>query len=111
MIKFVYRISDNLLPLVRTSIVNYTNDYFIGYMDEGDTANLRHTSLYLACELINTDNISVHSNPIAVVAKNENAGCQFWAGAATGEYHQGCAGRFGTPGLLCSRNDLSLSWF
>lgn len=73
MIKFVYRISDNLLPLVRTSIVDYTNDYFIGYMDEGDTANLRHTSLYLACELINTDNISVHSDPIAVVAKNENA--------------------------------------
>lgn len=73
MIKFVYRIGNDLLPLIRTSIVNYTNDYFIGYMNEGDTANLRHTSLYLVCELMNTDTINVYSNPIAVVAKNENA--------------------------------------
>ena len=91
MIKFVYRISDNLLPLVRTSIVNYTNDYFIGYMDEGDTANLRHTSLYLACELINTDNISVHSNPIAVVAKNQYD--------ATGMYNEITGSQSGT--MLC----------
>ena len=73
MIKFMYRIDDNLLPLIRTSIVNYTNDYFIGYMNEGDTANLRHTSLYLVCEIMNTDTLNVHSNPIPVVAKNENA--------------------------------------
>ena len=67
MVKFLYKIKGDLLPLIRSSIADYTSDYFTGYMDEGDANNLRHCNLYLVCDYID----GVYLNPISIVAKNE----------------------------------------
>ena len=72
MIKFKYTFKEDLLNLLRQTIVNYTSDFAIGYMNEGDVNNLRHRSLYLMCEIIEpTPSMRVYQNPIAVVAKNQ----------------------------------------
>ena len=91
-IKFKYTFKEDLLNLVRQNIVNYTSDFAIGYMNEGDVNNLRHRSLYLMCEIIEpTPSMRVYQNPIVVVAKNQYD--------ATGMYNEITGSQSGT--MLC----------
>lgn len=72
MIKFKYTFKEDLLKLVRETIVNYTSDFVVGYMQEGDVGNLAHSSLYLMCECVQpTPNMRVYQNPIAIIARNQ----------------------------------------
>ena len=74
MIKFKYTFKEDLLKLVRETIANYTSDFIIGYLNEGDanSDNLRHSSLYLVCECLEpAPNMRVYQNPIAVVSRNQ----------------------------------------
>lgn len=70
-VKFKYRISENLLPLVSQTVVNYGLDYLYGLMPEGLAGQLRHCSLYMICEYENINGLQVWKNPIAVVGYNE----------------------------------------
>ena len=69
MIKFKYTFKEDLLNLLRQTIVNYTSDFAIGYMNEGDVNNLRHRSLYLMCEIIEP---TLQGNAV-IVKRNEGA--------------------------------------
>jgi hypothetical protein len=71
MIKFKYRLPDNLVPLVNKTIVDYGYDFLYGLMPEGIAYQLRHCSMYLICELESHNNLMVHRNPVAVVERNQ----------------------------------------
>ena len=73
MIKFRYTLKPNLVQLAQQTIKDYNGNLMVGYMDEGDTNNLKHTSLYLVCEILVDEipNDKTYQNPIVVVAKNE----------------------------------------
>lgn len=70
-IKFKYRIPENLKPLVDTTVVDYGYDYLYGLMPEGLANQLKHCSLYMICEFESIQGVGVWRNPIAVVGNNE----------------------------------------
>ena len=71
MVKFRYRLNDNLQPLVSGSVQNYYGSYITGYMEEGIVGQLRHTSMYLVCEMNIVNDTMVYTNPLGIVAKND----------------------------------------
>lgn len=71
MIKFRYKVPDNLVPLMVQTIVEYSGDYIIGYLEENLSGQLRHTSLYLVCELEFINDVQVYKNPLAIVSRND----------------------------------------
>ena len=70
MVNFKYRIHESLIPLIQKDIMNYNNNFLIGYLEEG--SDLRYSGLYLVCEIKRMQNIDIRLNPIAVVARNES---------------------------------------
>lgn len=72
LIRFKYRLPDNLVPLVQKEIVDWPYDYLYGMMEPGIASQLRNHGLYMICELEVHNNRNVYKNPVAVVAKNEN---------------------------------------
>lgn len=72
MIKFKYKIPDNLIPLMRSEFLDYYDDYLIGYLPEELTGVLEHCSLYLVCnEQEHSGNVITYHDPIVIVAKNQ----------------------------------------
>ena len=78
-IKFKYRMSIDLEPLVRTTIINYNDIYLYGILPEELAGQLKHCSLYLVCSLDYSDNVQVWQNPLAIVAKNEKSAVEKYA--------------------------------
>lgn len=78
MIKFRYALKEDINALLITSVADYDGTgYLVGFMEDyhiNQISNLRHCSLYLTCEEIETeDNKVINKSPIAIVAKNESA--------------------------------------
>lgn len=72
MIKFKYKMSDDLLPLVHGTVVDYTDDFLYGLLPEDISTQLKHCSLYMVCQYENHDSLNIYRNPIAIVAPNES---------------------------------------
>lgn len=70
-IKFKYKIPENLQPLVNQTIVDYGLDYLNGIMPKELAGQLRHCSLYMICEYENVNGLQIWRNPMAVVGQNE----------------------------------------
>ena len=77
MVKFKYTLSSQIQPLINSTVVDYPYDYIIGYLEEG--TNLRHSSLYIVCELEDTNSLLIYKNPIGVVAKNERQAIELFS--------------------------------
>lgn len=71
MIKFKYVMSNDIFKLLEETIINYNNNYLIGYLYDEDKNTLNNTSLYLMCECIEKNNRKEYKNPIAVVSRNQ----------------------------------------
>lgn len=70
-VRFKYRIPENLQSLVDKTIVDYGLTYLYGLMPEELSGQLRHCSLYLICEYENMNGNHIWRNPVAVVGINE----------------------------------------
>ena len=70
-IKFKYKIPENLLPLVRQTVVDYGSDYIYGFVPEDLSGQLKHCSLYMVCDFESTDGVDIWREPVAIVGYNE----------------------------------------
>jgi hypothetical protein len=73
MIKFKYTLPRELLPLIRQVVVDYTDDFMYGCMNEGLVGQLKHCTLFLVCEYEEINSQQVYRNPVVVVARNDSA--------------------------------------
>ena len=71
MIRFKYNINGNLLPLIRSEMVDFVQDFIVGYLDEGYATQLNRCNLYLCCDYKYENYQHIYSNPIGIVAPNQ----------------------------------------
>lgn len=78
LIEFIYRLPEKIVPLAQKDIINFTDDRIIGYLDQGDASRLNHCSLYMVCDFNTYNGLNVISNPIGIVAPNENQALEIY---------------------------------
>lgn len=71
MIHFKYRLSDELVRLSQSTIVDFNSTVIPGLVDPGLVGQLNHCSLYMICQLDFKDTTQVWKNPMAVVGRND----------------------------------------
>lgn len=78
MIKFKYNLPNDLLQLVQRTVVDFTDYFLYGCMDEGFAGQLKHCTLFLVCEYDEINNQQIYRNPIVVVAMNDGQAVQYY---------------------------------
>ena len=78
MIRFRYKISKDLQPLIQQTIIDWYDIYLYGMMKESDAKVLKSCPLYLVCESEEIRGQRINKNPVAIVARNENQACDMY---------------------------------
>jgi len=69
--EFKYEISNDLRNLLMQTIVDFNQDYLIGYMPIQSVKKLKHCSLWLVCSYIKEEGKKdQYTNPMVIVAKS-----------------------------------------
>lgn len=71
-IKFIYKLPSSIASLANKEFVNFVDDRVCGWMNKKDANYLRHCSMYLVSEMETHGKLTVLSNPIGIVARNES---------------------------------------
>jgi len=85
MIKFKYVFNDNLLPLIRSEMIDFTDNFIVGYLDEGYSNQLSLCSLFLCCNYEYKDNQNMYRNPVGIVATNTQSAAIIYSNIFDGE--------------------------
>jgi len=72
MIKFKYNLNAGLINLIRSTIVDYGDEYIIGILEDSSKYQLSKMGIFLVCEENTVNRNIIYSNPLAVVAKNQS---------------------------------------
>lgn len=70
-VEFNYKLPESLVPLMNQEIMDFNDEYILGYVDQADAGNLKHCSMFMVTQLETYDKLSINKNPLAIVAKNE----------------------------------------
>lgn len=77
-VQFSYKLPESLVPLMNQAIMDFNDEYILGWVDQADAGNLRHCSMFMITELETHDDITINKNPIAIVAKNESQALEIY---------------------------------
>lgn len=71
LINFIYKLPASLVPLTRKEMIGFTDDRIVGWFDQADVSQLKHCSMFMVCNYEQNSNVTVYTDPVGIVARNE----------------------------------------